>query len=74
MCLIVTIVMFGLAIQSYMQHQWMAGSVQLIIALGFMLLLIRNIIAVRNQKQGCDTSGCAMTDWFTNLFKKKEDK
>lgn len=74
MCLIVTIVMLGLAIQSYMQHQWMAGSVQLIIALGFVALLIRNIIAVRNEKQGCSTTGCSMTDWFTNLFKRKEEK
>jgi len=74
MCLIVTIVMLGLAIQSYIQHQWMAGSVQLIIALGFVALLIRNIIAVRNEKQGCSTSGCSMTDWFTNLFKRKVDK
>ena len=72
MCLIVTIVMFGLAIQSYMQHQWMAGSVQLIIALGFLALLVRNIVAVRNQQKGCSTTGCSMTDWFTNLFKKKE--
>lgn len=73
MCLIVTLVMLGLAIQSFIQHQWMAGAVQLIIALGFMLLLIRNILAVRNQKQGCSTTGCSMTDWFTNLFKKRED-
>ncbi len=71
MCLIVTIVMLVLAIQSFFQHQWMAGTVQLIIALGFLTLLVRNIIAVRNQKQGCST-GCSMTDWFTNLFKKKE--
>ncbi len=74
MCLIVTIVMLGLSIQSFMQGQYKAGTVQLIIALGFVLLLVRNIMAVRNQKKGCDTSGCAMTDWFTNLFKKKEDK
>ena len=72
MCLIITLVMFVLAIQSFMQHQWMAGTVQLIIALGFFALLMRNIIAVRNQKQGCSTTGCSMTDWFTNLFKKKE--
>ncbi|PHS38185.1 MAG: hypothetical protein COB07_09160 [Sulfurovum sp.] len=72
MCLIVTIVMLGLAIQSFLQHQWMAGAVQLIIALGFFALLMRNIIAVRNEKQGCSTTGCSMTDWFTNLFKKKE--
>lgn len=72
MCLIVTLVMFVLAIQSFMQHQWMAGAGQLIITLGFFTLLMRNIIAVRNQKQGCTTTGCGMTDWFSNLFKKKE--
>ena len=72
MCLIVTLVMLVLAIQSFIQQQWMAGAVQLIIALGFMLLLVRNIITVRNEKQGCSTTGCSMTDWFTDLFKKKE--
>jgi hypothetical protein len=74
MCLIVTIVMLGLAIQSFLQEQYMAGATQLIIALGFLALLIRNIIAVRNEKNGCSTTGCSMTDWFTNLFKKKEEK
>lgn len=73
MCLIITLVMFGVAIQSYIQHQWMAGTAQLIIALGFMLLLIRNILAVRDQKQGCTTAGCSATDWFTKFFKRKED-
>jgi hypothetical protein len=62
--------MLGLAIQSFIQHQWMAGAVQLIIALGFIILLIRNILAVRAQKQGCSTTGCGVADWFTNLFKK----
>jgi len=65
--------MLGLSIQSFMQNQYMAGTVQIIIALGFMLLLIRNILAVRNQKQGCTTAGCGMTDWFSHLFKKKEE-
>lgn len=72
MCLIVTLVMFTVAIQSFIQHQWMAGAVQLIIALGFLLLLVRNILAVRNQKQECNTTGCGITDWFTNIFKKRE--
>jgi len=71
---IVTFVMFVLSIQSFIQHQWMAGATQLIIALGFFALLMRNIIAVRNQKQGCSTAGCSGTDWITNLFKKKEEK
>jgi len=74
MCLIVTLVMFVLAIQNFINGQYKAGTIQLIIALGFLALLIRNIIAVRNQKQGCSTTGCTMTDWFTNLFKKKEHK
>ena len=74
MCLIVTIVMLGLAIQSFLQAQYMAGATQLIIALGFLALLIRNIIAVRNQKNGCSTTGCGMTDWFSNLFKRKVEK
>ena len=73
MCLIVMLVMLSLAIQSLWQEQYLAGSMQLIIALGFATLLIRNIIAVRNMKEGCNTSGCAGTSWFTNLFKKKED-
>jgi len=73
MCLIVTLVMFGVAIQSFIEHQWIAGIIQLIIAAGFMLLLIRNILAVRNQKQGCTTAGCGITDWLTRLFKKREN-
>ena len=73
MCLIITLVMFGVAIQSFMQHQWMAGAIQLIIAAGFMVLLIRNILAVRNQKKECTTTGCGITDWFTSLFKRKEN-
>jgi len=72
MCLIVTLVMFVLAIQSFIQHQWLAGATQLIIALGFLALLIRNIMAVKNQKQGCDTELCTGTNWINNLFKKKE--
>lgn len=72
MCLIVTLVMFVLAIQSIMQEQWIAGAVQLMIALGFFALLVRNILSVRNQKKGCSTSGCGITDWFTRLFKRGE--
>jgi len=72
MCLIVTIVMLGLAIQNLLQAQYMAGATQLIIALGFLALLIRNILAVRQEKQGCDTELCTGTGWISNLFKKKD--
>ena len=70
MCLIITLVMFGVAIQSFLQHQWMAGALQLIIALGFMLLLIRNILTVRNQKRGCTSTGCGSVHWIMSVFKK----
>lgn len=73
MCLIVTFVMLTLAIQSFIQQQWITGSIQLTIAFGFAILLIRNIIIVRNQKHGCDTKGCNMTEWFRTLFKTKEN-
>ena len=73
MCLIITLIMLGVAIQSFIQQQWMAGALQFIIALGFLGLLIRNIIAVRNQKQGCTTTGCGITDWFARIFKKREN-
>ncbi len=74
MCLIVTLVMFILAIQSFMQHQWIAGILQIIISFGFLALLIRNILAVKNQKEGCNTTDCSSTEWFVNLFKKKAKK
>ncbi len=72
MCLIVTIIMLVLSIQNLIQSQWLTGIIQLIIALGFLLLLIRNI-----QKARCDKNrGCAneymLTGWIGNLFKKKE--
>lgn len=72
MCVIITLVMFVLAIQSFIQEQWMAGTIQLVISLGFFALLLRNMIAVRDQKQGCSTRGCGITDWFAALFKKGE--
>ena len=72
MCLIIALVMLAVAIQSFIQHEWIAGGIQLIMAAGFMLLLIRNILDVPNQKQGCAATGCKITDWFTSLFKKRE--
>lgn len=72
MCLIITLVMFVLATQSFTQEQWIAGAIQLIISLGFFTLLLRNMIAVRDQKQGCSTRGCSITAWFATLFKKGE--
>ncbi|HIQ46094.1 MAG TPA: hypothetical protein EYH57_00585 [Sulfurovum sp.] len=73
MCLIVTLVMFVLSIQSFMQHQWLAGTFQVIISLGFLALLIRNVIAVKNQQQNCDTGLCTGTNWISKLLKRKQN-
>jgi uncharacterized PurR-regulated membrane protein YhhQ (DUF165 family) len=40
MCLIVTIIMFGFAIQSFIQEQYSTGATQLIIALGFLKAVV----------------------------------
>jgi len=73
MCLIVTIIMLVLSIQNLMENQWLIGTVQLIIALGFSVLLLRNI-----QKARCDRNGecgnCMITDWVTKTFPKKKDE
>ncbi|MDD2451722.1 hypothetical protein [Sulfurovum sp.] len=72
MCLIITLVMLVLAIQSLLSHQWLAGTVQLLIALGFMILLIRNIRITHCERQGNCDNFCMLPDWLTKLFRKKE--
>jgi len=52
MCLIITIVMLVLAIQNLIIENWSTGLVQLVIALGFLLLLINNIRHTRCRKKG----------------------
>lgn len=71
MCLIVTLVMFVLSIQSFMHGQWVAGVLQIIISFGFLALLIRNIIAVKNQ-QHCESGMCTGTGWISTLLKKNK--
>jgi len=66
MCLIVTIVMLFLSIQNLMQHHWFMGIIQLLIAIGFILLLLRHIRQVQ-----CDN--CVLPNFITTLFKKKKD-
>jgi hypothetical protein len=62
--------MLVLAIQSLLSHQWVAGTVQLVIALGFMILLIRNIRITRCERNGNCDNFCMLPDWLTKLFKK----
>ena len=71
MCLILTIVMFVLAVQNLMDHYWMMGSLQLMLAFVFLFLLWTNIQRARCDRNG-NCSGCVLPDWITKLFQKKE--
>jgi len=64
--------MLGFAIQNLLAENWLTGAVQLIIALGFLLLLINNIQKTRCERNGTCYNGCSVTNWFRNLLKKKE--
>ena len=72
MCLIITIIMLGLAISNLMAQNWLTGVLQIVIALGFLLLLINNIRRTRAEKAGQCYNGCQVTNWIGNLFNKKE--
>ena len=72
MCLILTIVMFVLAIQNLMQHYWMMGALQLVLAFVFLFLLWRNIEAARCDRNG-NCNSCSLPEWLTKLFKKEEE-
>jgi len=70
MCLIVTLVMFFFAVQNLMAHQWLDGGTQLVIALGFLLLLIRNIRLTHCERNGNCGNVCMLPKWLTKYFKK----
>ena len=72
MCLIITIIMFVLAIQNLMQTHWIVGSVQFIIALGFFILLLRNIQKARCDREGSCDHTCILTSWITKNFPNKD--
>ena len=72
MCLIITIIMFVLAIQNLMQAHWIIGGIQFIIALGFFILLVRNIQKVRCEREGNCDNACMFTNWIAKIFPKKD--
>ena len=72
MCAIITIIMLGLSIQNLIAHNWLTGATQLIIALGFLLLLINNIYRVKAERSGSCYKGCRVTNWLVGLFKKEK--
>ena len=72
MCLIITIVMLVLAIQSLLSHQWLAGSIQLVIAIGFMILLMRNIRITRCERNSNCDNFCMLPDRLTKFFRNEK--
>ena len=71
MCLILTIVMFVLAIQNLMQSYWMMGALQLVLAFVFLFLLWKNIQAARCDRSG-NCNSCVLPNWLNKLFKKEK--
>ena len=71
MCVIITIVMSILAIQNLLSENYLTGAIQLIISIGFLLLLINNIRRTRCERNGTCYNGCSITNWLSSLFKKK---
>ncbi len=72
MCLIVTIIMFVLAIQNLIQAHWIVGGVQFIIACGFFVLLLRNIQKARcARERSCDDT-CMLSTWIAKILPKKD--
>lgn len=72
MCLIVTLIMFILAIQNLMHKHWIVGGIQFLIAMGFFILLLRNIQKARCERDGSCSNGCVLTSWISKIFPKKD--
>ena len=71
MCLIITIVMLILSIQNLVAENYLTGGVQLIISIGFLLMLINNIQRTRCERNGTCYNGCSVTNWIGSWFKKR---
>ena len=71
MCVIITLIMFGFAIQNLLAKNWLTGLTQLLIALGFLLLLIHNVRKTYCERKGKCYNGCSLTNWITKFKKEK---
>ena len=74
MCLIVTLIMLVLSVQNLIEAHWIIGGIQLLISLGFLILLLRNIQKARCDRGGHCDSGCMLTGWIAKYFPKKDKK
>ncbi len=72
MCFIVTLVMAYFSIANFIAGNITAGLLQGVIALLFLLLLIRNVYVTIQERKGCSVSGCKITESIANLFRRKK--
>ena len=72
MCLIVTLVMFVMSIQSFIYGDYRTGSLSLVIALGFGFMLVRNIGLTRCDRNASCNHFCMLPSWMTSWFSKKD--
>jgi len=71
MCLIVMLVMAYFSIANFIAGNITAGVFQGVIAILFLLLLIRNVYITIQERKGCSVSGCKITESIASLFRKK---
>ena len=71
MCLIVTLVMAYFSIVNFIAGNITAGLLQGVIALLFLLLLIRNVYVTIQERKGCSVGGCKITESIAKFFQKK---
>ncbi len=74
MCFIVTFVMVYFSISNFMAGNITAGLLQGVIALLFLLLLIRNVYITVQERKGCSVGGCKITESIAALFRKNGQK
>ena len=72
MCLIVTLVMAYFSIANFIAGNITAGLLQGVIALFFLLLLIRNIYVTVQERKGCSVGRCKITESIARLFRRKK--
>jgi hypothetical protein len=56
-----------------MHAHWFVGGVQLIIALGFLVFLLRNIQRARCDRDTNCSYNCMLTGWLSKIFPKKDE-
>ncbi len=71
MCFIVTLVMAYFSIANFIAGNITAGLLQGVIALLFLLLLIRNVYVTVQERKGCSVGGCKITESIAKIFRKK---